>query len=486
MKFSIILLFYFAVGFGYSQNNIVITDNETHEADPNAVLDIYSTSKGILIPRMTTEQINLISNPVVGLLVFNTDVNSFWFYNDNIWDDLSSGTSGLWTRHPVNGHIYLNDAVSNVGIGTSSPVGKLSIQGNTGGNPDNPLFEVNDEYGNPVFTVTSEGVRVYIKDFSKGSSGGFAVGRYGIAKDMPDTTFLIVTSDSTRVYTRENSKGASGGFAVGRYGIAKGLSQNYLQLSPKNYFIGHQAGSNITSGLYNIFLGYESGLSDTTGAYNTFVGYRSGQNNSSGGNNVFLGYQSGHNTTIGWNNIFIGTNSGIVNETGSNNIYIGVQSGPLNQHGSNNIFIGATAGANETGSNKFYLDIDGQDSQNAMMYGEFDNDMLRLNGLVTIGNFFNLDTEVIYPTPNMTLDPTRSCIRFNSSGIITLNTVTAIGDGKVTGQILVLLGSDETKTVTVPNNANTMLTSSITLDFGDVLMLIWDGYQWRELSYTNM
>ncbi len=436
---------------------------------------------------MTSEQINLISNPAVGLLVFNTDVNSFWFYNDNIWDDLSSGTTGLWTRHPTNGQIYLNDPISNVGIGTSSPVGKLSIQGNLGSDPDSPLFEVTDASGNPVFTITSEGVHVYIKDISKGASGGFAVGRYGIAKDIPDTTFLLVTSDSTRVYTREDSKGASGGFAVGRYGIAKGLSQNYLQLSPENYFIGHQAGSNITSGLYNIFLGYESGLSDTTGAYNTFVGYRSGQSNSSGGNNVFLGYNSGRNTTIGWNNIFIGTSSGIVNETGSNNIYIGVQSGPLNHYGSNNIFIGATAGANETGSNKFYLDIDGQDSQNAMMYGEFDNDLLRLNGLVTIGNFFNLDCKVVSNFPNSTLTPTGSCYRFLNPGPVTLSTSTAIADGREIGQVLVLLGSDDIKTITIPNDANTMLTApSITLDFGDVLMLIWDGYQWRELSFTNM
>ena len=470
-----------------AQNNTGISDDPSHMPDESAVLDIYSTTKGVLVPRMTTEQINLISNPAVGLLVFNTDVQSFWFYNDNIWDDLSSGTTGLWTRHAVNGHIYLNDPIANVGIGTSSPVGKLSIRGNTGGNPDNPLFEVNDENGNPVFTVTSEGVRVYIKDFAKGSSGGFAVCRYGIAKDIPDTTFLLVTSDSTRVYTGDDSKKSSGGFAVGRYGIAKGFSQNFLQLNENNYFIGHQAGENITSGLYNVFLGYQSGLSDTSGSTNTFIGYKAGTNTTNGGSNVFLGYGSGIDNTVGDNNIFIGKNSGCYNIDGYNNIYIGPFAGSGSASGIHNIFIGSNSGYSISGSYKFYLDTDGQDSEHAMMYGDFQQDYLRLNGLVTIGNFLNLDTKGLTPLPGSTITPTGSCYRFWNLGPISLNSTTAIADGRAAGQILVLLGSDDIKTLTVPNDANTMLTAPyITLDAGDVLTLIWDGDTWRELSFTNM
>jgi trimeric autotransporter adhesin len=489
MKTQILLAFVIMILIrmsGFSQNNVTITDNTSHNADESSVLDVYSTSKGMLVPRMSIDQINLISDPATGLLVFNTDENSFWFYNGAAWDDLSSGSAGLWDINPATGEVYLKNLSTNVGIGTNDPIGKLSIKGNSGGNPDNPLFEVSDEFGNPVFSVTSEGVRVYIKAYAKGASGGFAVGKYGIAKDIPDTTFLLVTPDSTRVYTSQFAKGASGGFAVGKYGIAKGLSQNFLQLNENNYFIGHQAGENITTGLYNVFLGYQSGLLDTSGGYNTFVGYKSGLNNSDGLNNVFLGYLSGTNNTTGDNNIFLGVSSGIANETGINNIYIGTQAGPMNHTGNNNIFIGNTAGANETGSNKLYIDIEGQNSQNAMIYGDFAADNLRLNGLVTIGNFFNLDTENMYPTPGVTLNPTRSCVRFSNAGPISLNSTTAIADGKEIGQILVLLGSDETKTVTVPNNANTMLTGTIILDFGDVLMLIWDGYDWRELSYTNM
>ena len=38
--------------------------------DGTAVSDIYSASKGMLVPRMNTVQIGLIPDPVTGLLVF--------------------------------------------------------------------------------------------------------------------------------------------------------------------------------------------------------------------------------------------------------------------------------------------------------------------------------------------------------------------------------------------------------------------------------
>ena len=45
--------------------------------DNSAMLDIHSTSKGILIPKMTTNQRNMINMPATGLLVFDTDIVSF-------------------------------------------------------------------------------------------------------------------------------------------------------------------------------------------------------------------------------------------------------------------------------------------------------------------------------------------------------------------------------------------------------------------------
>ncbi|MDP5077720.1 MAG: hypothetical protein NWQ19_06485, partial [Nonlabens sp.] len=39
--------------------------------DGSAILDIESTDAGVLFPRLTTTERNLITNPATGLLVFN-------------------------------------------------------------------------------------------------------------------------------------------------------------------------------------------------------------------------------------------------------------------------------------------------------------------------------------------------------------------------------------------------------------------------------
>jgi len=83
----------------------------------SAKLDIQSSNKGILIPRMTTSQRNAINSPATGLLVFDTSTAGFWFYNGSAWTDLSAGGGADtdWTDH-TNG-IYNN--TDNVAIGTT-------------------------------------------------------------------------------------------------------------------------------------------------------------------------------------------------------------------------------------------------------------------------------------------------------------------------------------------------------------------------------
>jgi hypothetical protein len=52
---------------------------------PQAALDVSSTTKGILIPRMTTAQRNAISSPQVSTLVFDTDLGDFYTYTSSGW-----------------------------------------------------------------------------------------------------------------------------------------------------------------------------------------------------------------------------------------------------------------------------------------------------------------------------------------------------------------------------------------------------------------
>ncbi|MGE3757861.1 MAG: beta strand repeat-containing protein, partial [Pseudobdellovibrionaceae bacterium] len=57
-----------------------------------AILDITSTTKGLLIPRMTEAQRDAISSPATGLQVYNTDDNRINFYNGSAWTELSTGS----------------------------------------------------------------------------------------------------------------------------------------------------------------------------------------------------------------------------------------------------------------------------------------------------------------------------------------------------------------------------------------------------------
>jgi hypothetical protein len=53
--------------------------------DNSAMLDIKSTSKGLLLPRMTTAQRNAITSPAAGLTIYNTSKNANETYNGSSW-----------------------------------------------------------------------------------------------------------------------------------------------------------------------------------------------------------------------------------------------------------------------------------------------------------------------------------------------------------------------------------------------------------------
>jgi hypothetical protein len=66
-------------------------NNDATNPDNSAMLHVKSTTKGILVPRMLTTQRNTIAAPATGLLVFDLNTNSFWFFDGVIWTELISG-----------------------------------------------------------------------------------------------------------------------------------------------------------------------------------------------------------------------------------------------------------------------------------------------------------------------------------------------------------------------------------------------------------
>ena len=61
----------------------------TSNPDTSALLDISSTTQGLLIPRMTNVERQAISNPQPGLMVFDTVSVTFMVYNGSGWTNLS-------------------------------------------------------------------------------------------------------------------------------------------------------------------------------------------------------------------------------------------------------------------------------------------------------------------------------------------------------------------------------------------------------------
>ncbi|MCW3106139.1 MAG: hypothetical protein JWQ09_645 [Segetibacter sp.] len=117
-------------------------------ATPNtsAQLDITSTDKGLLIPRMLASQRVLIPSPVAGLLVFQTDAPAgFYYYTGSVWLALSTvpslvsrqtfstllaiSPSGLYN---TGGTQLFTSTITGSGIYTISGFGKQNETGNFG------------------------------------------------------------------------------------------------------------------------------------------------------------------------------------------------------------------------------------------------------------------------------------------------------------------------------------------------------------------
>ncbi|MES2134397.1 MAG: hypothetical protein V4506_18765, partial [Bacteroidota bacterium] len=120
-KFTIILMSFISTGT-FSQNTGI--SDVTHTPATSAVLDVYSTTKGMLTPRLTQAQRVAITSPATGLLVYQTDaITGFYYYNGTIWTILSSGT--VQWQAATNG-IYYNSGFA--GVGLTNPSSRLTVK----------------------------------------------------------------------------------------------------------------------------------------------------------------------------------------------------------------------------------------------------------------------------------------------------------------------------------------------------------------------
>lgn len=336
-------------------------------AHSSAILDVSSTDKGMLVPRMSKAQKVAIASPATGLLIYQESPDSigFHYYNGTTWnwiDTASSkagwfttGNSGTDTAIHFLGTIddkplmlrqnnlwmgQLNSKTHNYFIGAASGFNNTASQGHAYG--DSALFNNTTGIGN-----TAIGYRSMI-------GGGPITGSVNVA--VGNNTLRSITSGGQNVAIGDNAMGTmstgSNNIVVGSGGMenaSKGVS---------NIAIGTFAQRYNDSASYNVAVG-QSSLYYNDSIRNVAVGYEAlAYNNRK--DNISIGYRAGYlnnylqsNPDLGNENTYVGFVSGYYPNTGNQNTALGYRAlqgagyfngdDPGNQFYKRNVAVGDSA-----------------------------------------------------------------------------------------------------------------------------------------------
>ncbi len=370
MKKSLLLILLLTINFNnpYAQVGI---NTDGSNPDNSAMLDVKSTDKGILIPRMTQAQRNAIASPANGLMIYQTDnTPGFYFYDGSTWQRITDGTN---TVEKIDD---LSDGKTDV-YGSPTVSGSIFLGYETG---------QNDDGGNRNTALGYQSMKSYV------------TGRYNVAlgykslygNNGSGNNNIAIGYESLHVNAGGHDNQAIGfqsmhGNTSG-YGNT-GMGSSSLKSNTTGYYnvaIGLDALKQNNDGFHNVALGEKALTANSSGDSNVAVGGSAMDSNSSGRLNTAVGRQSLQSNQTGNSNTAIGFNA-LYSSMGNNNIAIGGDAG-YSTTGSGNVFIGYSAGRNETGSQKLYIENSNADASNALIYGEFDNNILRINGKFQIGD----------------------------------------------------------------------------------------------------
>ena len=277
----------------------------TTTPQPSSILDVSSTTKGLLVPRMTEIQKNAISTPAEGLLLYQTDVFNGFYYRD----------SPSWLRI-LSTSDNISFEIGSVKVGTTS----YGLQ--------------NTQLGDDTFNNSTSG--------SNNTAIGF---RAIFASNGNDNTALGANAMNQGV-----SSTVHGNFntAIGSAALSFGDDGSFNTAIGGNSIFRAQ-GSN------NSGLGYRTLFFNTFGSDNTAVGYNAGDFNVSGSSNTLIGSEADVSAFNLSNATAIGANTTV---NASNKIQLG-DTNITNVGTSGTITAGAITIPNTDGTANQVLETDG-------------------------------------------------------------------------------------------------------------------------------
>jgi trimeric autotransporter adhesin len=234
--------------------NSLLAQNVAINADgskpnQNAMLDIKSSTKGLLIPRMTTDA-RLRIEPTQGLMVYDVNTNSFWYNNGKNWLSLASSAEAM----------AVDPSAAWIVTGNAGTVDGVNFIGTT----DNAAFNVR------VNNLRSGRIDPSLENTFWGYKAGNAAPTGKHNTGIGASALLGTTSgfDNTAVgsYAMFNNTVGFSNTALGRLALQGNTNGNY------NVAIGQAALSSNTTGSENVAVGTGALIANGTYRANTAVG----------------------------------------------------------------------------------------------------------------------------------------------------------------------------------------------------------------------
>ena len=218
-------------------------------------LDVSSTTKGLLPPRMTTSQRDAISSPATGLQIYNTDNRAIETYTGTSteWFTLGRGKGGVSS----NTALGVKTLFANTTGQDNTATGYYSLFNNTTGGK-------NSAFGRSALYNNSIGVQ------------NTAVGYYALYDNTANYNtavgYLSAENNSSGTYNSAMGIMALRTNTTGSYNTALGGHSLYLNATgSNNTAIGRYALYRNTNN-HNTAIGYDALYNNTTGSYNTALG----------------------------------------------------------------------------------------------------------------------------------------------------------------------------------------------------------------------